>query len=152
MKKVVVSMVVALFLLGVMAVSNAVASQAEAKAMVEKAAAFVKANGKEKALAEFSNQKGQFVKGELYIFALDMKGLTLAHGGNPKLVGKDMMGLKDADGKFFIKELVEGAKTKGTGWTDYKWSNPVTKKIDDKTTYFMKVDDMVLGCGTYKGK
>lgn len=150
MKKVLVAMVVGLFLLGVMAVPYAEANQTEAKAMVEKAAAFVKANGKEKALAEFSNQKGQFVKGELYIFALDLKGLTVAHGGNPKLVGKDMMGLKDADGKLFIKEMVEGAKAKGTGWTDYKWSNPVTKKIDDKTTYFMKVDDMVLGCGTYK--
>jgi cytochrome c len=46
--------------------------------------------------------------------------------------------------------MIEDAKTKGTGWSDYKWANPVTKKIDDKTTYFMKVDDVVLGCGIYK--
>jgi cytochrome c len=122
----------------------------DAKAMVEKAASFLKSSGKEKAFAEFTDQKGQFTKGELYIFAIDSNGMTLAHGGNPKLVGKDMSGLRDSSGKFFIKDMIEGAKSKGTGWSDYKWANPVTKKIDDKTTYFMKVDDVILGCGIYK--
>ena len=122
----------------------------EAKSLVDKAVAHIKANGKDKAFAEFTNQKGQFVDRDLYIFAVDFKGLTLAHGGNAKLVGRDMLGLKDADNKFFIQNFIEVAKTKGSGWVDYKWSNPVTKKIEKKSTYVFKVDDYFLGCGIYK--
>jgi len=76
--------------------------------------------------------------------------VTIAHGGNAKLVGKDMLGLKDADGKFFIKAFIETAKSKGNGWVDYKWVNPQTNKIENKSTYVQKVDDYFLGCGIYK--
>jgi signal transduction histidine kinase len=122
----------------------------EAKGLVEKAAAYVKAEGKEKAFAEFSNPSGKFVDRDLYIFTVDFNGLTLAHGGNAKLVGKNMLELKDADGEFFIKKFIELAKTKGTGWVDYKWVNPVTKKIEPKSTYIQKMDEYFLGCGIYK--
>jgi cytochrome c len=122
----------------------------EAKSLVDKAAAYVKANGKDKSFAEFTNRQGSFVDRDLYIFAVDFKGLTIAHGGNEKLVGKDMFGLKDADGKLFIQEFIEMAKTKGSGWVDYKWVNPQTNKIENKSTYVQKVDDYFLGCGIYK--
>jgi signal transduction histidine kinase len=46
--------------------------------------------------------------------------------------------------------MIDGATAKGSGWSDYKWTNPVTKKIDPKSTYFQKVDDVILGCGVYK--
>lgn len=120
------------------------------KAMVEQAVAYLKANGKEKAFAEFTNQEGQFSKDETYIFVIDFKGLTLAHGGNPDLVGKNMGELKDSDGKFFIKDMIEGARENGSGWSNYKWPNPLTNKIEDKSSYFVKYDDVILGCGTYK--
>ena len=149
MKKVLVAIVMCMFLMGIVGEVIAAGTAAEAEAMVKKGAAYIKANGKDKALKEFTDGT-QFKKDDLYIFVLDSKGLTLAHGGNPKLVGKDMAGLKDAAGKFFIKDIVDAAKAKGTGWSDYKWTNPVTKKIEDKSTYFMMVDDMVLGCGIYK--
>ena len=122
----------------------------EAKSLVDKALAYIKTNGKDKAFAEFTNPKGQFIDRDLYIFAVDFKGLTLAHGGNAKLVGRDMLALKDADNKFFIQNFIEVAKAKGNGWVDYKWSNPVTKKIEKKSTYVVKVDDYFLGCGIYK--
>ncbi|HTY38691.1 MAG TPA: cache domain-containing protein [Bacteroidota bacterium] len=122
----------------------------EAEALVKKAVTFVKVNGKEKAFAEFSDPKGKFVSGELYIFVYDLTGKCLAHGGNAKMVGKDLIDLKDADGKSFVKERVEIAKAKGSGWQNYKWNNPVTKKIEDKTAYIEKVDDVIIGCGAYK--
>jgi cytochrome c len=122
----------------------------EAKVLVEKAAAYVKAEGKEKAFAEFSNPSGKFVDRDLYIFIVDFNGLTLAHGGNAKLVGKNMLELKDADGEFFIKKFIEVAKTKGNGWVDYKWVNPVSKKIEPKSTYIQKGDEYFFGCGIYK--
>jgi signal transduction histidine kinase len=122
----------------------------EAQAMVKKGVAFLKANGKEKTLAEVSNNKGQFVDRDLYISVYDMKGVVIAHGANAKLIGKDVVELKDADGKFFIKEILEKAKTSGNGWVDYKWTNPVTKEIQAKTVYLEKADDMVLASGFYK--
>ena len=124
----------------------------EAETLVKKAATYIEANGKEKGFAEFTDTKGKFTDRDLYIFVVDFNGLTLAHGGNSKLVGKEMSELKDADGKFFIKEFIKLAKTKGSGWVDYKWENPVTKKIEQKSTYIQRQrqEDYFLGCGIYK--
>jgi len=120
----------------------------EAKALVEKAIAFYKANGKEKALAEFSKPKGQFTKGDLYIFAYNPTGTIIAHGGDPKLVGKDFTGVQDPDGKYFAREFIKIGPE--GGWVDYKWMNYVTKKVDAKTTYLKRIDDVIIGCGAYK--
>lgn len=121
----------------------------EAVAMVKKAVAFAKANGKEKAFAEFSNPKGQFVDRDLYVMAYDMEGNNKAHGGNAKLVGKNLIEIKDADGKYIVKGLIETAK-KGGGWFDYKWPNPA-KVVEPKSTYVEKIDnDTLVGVGIYK--
>jgi cytochrome c len=122
----------------------------EAKAMVEKAVAFVKANGKDKAFAEFNNPQGQFVKGELYIYAQGLDGVILAHGANTKLIGQNHFELKDAGGKLFVQEMVQVVKTKGNGWVDYHWTHPQTKKVAPKTSYVQKMDGYFIGCGFYK--
>ncbi|MBI5387746.1 MAG: cache domain-containing protein [Verrucomicrobia bacterium] len=123
----------------------------EALALTKKAVEFWKANGKEKAVAAFSDPKGGFVAGSLYVFVNEFEGTTLAHGGNPKLVGKNMKDLKDADGKLFIQEMAEVAK-KGGGWVKYKWTNPETKKIQDKATYVQAIPEAgaYVGCGIYR--
>jgi cytochrome c len=123
---------------------------AEAEALVKKAIVFIKANGKDKAFAEFSNKNGQFVDRDLYIFVYDMNGVCLAHGQNPKMVGKDLSDLTDSGGKAFVKERIEMAKTKGKGWQSYKFSEPTTKKIEDKTAYIEKYEDVIVGSGAYK--
>jgi cytochrome c len=152
MKKTIAVIATALFalFLNTAALAAETGTADEATAMVKKAVAFLKANGKEKALAEFNNQNGQFKNRDLYIFVQDMKGKMLAHGGNDKLIGKDLIDLKDADGKFFVKNLIEVASTKGSGWVDYKWTNPSTKAIEAKSSYVEKVDDVFVGCGIYK--
>jgi cytochrome c len=123
---------------------------AEAEALVKKAVAYLKANGKDAAFAEFSNPKGKFVEGDLYIFVYDMSGKCLAHGGNARMVGKDLMDLKDADGKSFVKERVDIASSAGKGWQNYKWNNPAVNKIENKTAYVEKCDDVIVGSGAYK--
>ena len=125
-------------------------SAEEAIALVKKAAAYIKANGKEKAFAEFNNPSGSFKDRDLYIFAIDMNGVMSAHGVNPKLIGKNLAGLKDVDDKQFIKSFMDLAGSKGKGWVDYKWPNPTTKVIEAKSTYIEKADDLVIGCGIYK--
>jgi len=122
----------------------------EAVAMVKKASAFLKANGREKALAEISNPRGRFVDRDLYVTVYDMAGTCLAHGFNPKMVGKNMLDLKDPDGKPFIKERSEVARSKDQFWIDYKYINPTTKQIGNKTMYTEKVGDLLVSCGIYK--
>lgn len=129
-------------------------------AMVKKAGEYLKANGKEKVLAEINNPKGAFASGEIYLFASDYipnwdsgkdRTITLAHGANPKLVGKDMTDLKDADGNYFVKKMAEIAASKsGEGWTEYKWPNPVTKQIEPKITFTKRYEPLVFSCGVYK--
>ena len=150
MKKGLIVLVIGLFVMSVMGTALAGGSADEAKVLIEKGIAFYKAQGKEKALAEFSNPKGQFVKGDLYVFIWSSTGTVLAHGTNQKLIGKDVSGLKDADGKLFVKEGMELANSKGSGWVDYKWTNPVTKKMEAKSTFVKKVDDLYFCCGIYK--
>ena len=122
----------------------------EAVAMVKKAAAFLRANGREKAFAEINNPKGKFVDRDLYITVHDMNGNCLAHGFNQKLVGKNLLDLKDPDGKPFIKERAEQAKTRDQFWIDYKFINPATKQIGSKSMYTEKVGEMLVSCGVYK--
>ena len=126
-------------------------TSAEAEAMVKKAIAFIKTNGAEKAYDEFTNGKA-FKDRDLYIIVYDLTGKNLAQGANPKLVGKDLIGLKDADGKPLIKMFVDLAKEKGKGWVEgYKFMNPVTQKIEGKSMYLERVGDTLVGCGIYKG-
>jgi cytochrome c len=125
-------------------------SAAEAEATVKKAVAFVKANGRDKLLAEVSNPKGQFLDRDLYLSVYDMKGTVLAHGVDPSLVGKDVSALSDPDGKPFIRNILLQAKEKGKGREDYKWTNPNSKEYQAKQTYFEVVDDLIISCGYYK--
>ena len=126
-------------------------SAAEAEAMVRKAVAFIKSNGPDKAYDEFTNGKA-FKDRDLYVIVYDLSGKNLAQGANPKLVGKDLMGLKDPNGRLFIKEFVELAKEKGKGWVEgYKFLNPVSQKLEEKAMYLERVGDTLVGCGIYKG-
>ena len=104
----------------------------------------------DKLIAEVNSGKGQFIDRDLYVSVWSTKAVVMAHGTQPKLVGKDIIDLKDADGKFFMKEIVEKAAASGKGWTDYKWVNPVSKEIQLKSAYFEKMDDMIISTGFYK--
>ncbi len=122
----------------------------EAEAMAKRAVAYIKANGTEKAAEEFTNGKS-FKDRDLYIAYTELTGKVLAHGGNPKLVGKNLTGLKDSDGNPFFQMLVDLAKNKGQGWSgSYRFLNPVTQKIEAKTMYVERVADSYVGVGVYK--
>ena len=122
----------------------------EAQDLVAKAIAYYKAEGKDKAFAAINDPKGQFAKKDLYVFVFDFNTVCLAHGANKALVGKNLKELKDSNGKQFMNEMTQDAKTKGKGSVDYFWTNPTTKKIDEKTTFYTKAEDFVFACGIYK--
>ena len=118
--------------------------------ILEKGISFVKANGKLKGYAEISNKSGQFVDRDLYLVVYGLDGTVHAHGANDKMIGKNLIDLKDIDGKEFVRERVQLARSKGTFWQDYKFTNPTNKKIEPKSMYCETMDDAVLCGGVYK--
>ncbi len=126
------------------------ASKEDALAAVKKGVAFIKANGRDKGYAEVSNKQGQFIDRDLYLVVYGLDGTVRAHGANDKMVGKNLIDLKDVDGKAFVKERVDLAQAKDTFWQDYKFTNPVSKKIEPKQMYCEKLEDTVVCGGIYK--
>jgi signal transduction histidine kinase len=140
---------------GVMSVSAMAqdhGTKEEAKALANAALAHIKKVGNDQAFKDFTTDKANWSKKDLYVFAMDAKGLTLAHGANEKLVGKNMMELKDQNGKMFVREITDLAASKGEGWVDYDWAHPVTKKIEGKSTYVKRIPgfDGSVSVGTYR--
>jgi cytochrome c len=122
----------------------------EAVAMVKKAIEYIKANGNEKAFEEISNPKGKFVDRDLYVVVYDLSAKCLAHGQKKNMVGKELIDMKDTDGKEYMKERVELMKKQTTAWQDYKFMNPVSKQIEPKSMYLERSGDLIVGCGIYK--
>jgi cytochrome c len=150
MNKFLKTSIFALCALGLNATSFAAESGTidEAIALVQKAKAYIKTNGNEKAYAAFSNPKGEFIDRDLYIFVFDKKGNTLAHGGNQRLIGKNLYELKDVTGLYSTQALLDVAQ-KGGGKSNFKFLNPKTKAIEAKTGYSEMVGDVMVGSGAY---
>jgi len=123
----------------------------EVVTFVKRAVAHIAAVGEEKAFADFSVPNGEWVKGELYMFCHTLEGINVAHGGNPALVGKNVIGFKDPDGVPVNVLIFEKVKAEGKGWVEYKWPNPTTKKVEPKAIYSEKVaNKYACGSGYYK--
>jgi cytochrome c len=147
MKKIALAVAVLLPALGI---AEDYATTKDAELMVHRAVQFLKKEGREKALAAFSDPQGHFTYRDLYIMVYDMNGKCVAHGQKKERIGKNLLDDKDAGGKAFVRERIEIAKKHGKGWQDYKFQNPVTGKIELKTSYFEREGDLVVGCGAYK--
>lgn len=126
-------------------------TEKDAIAMAERGAALIKSKGKDEMMKRINAKDPDFVQGSLYVDLRDIKtGIVLAHPYNPSIVGKDLTDVPDANGKKYRREIIELAAAKGKGWVDYQYKNPTTGKIEPKTTYILRVDDVVLEAGIYK--
>jgi cytochrome c len=125
-------------------------SAREAETMVAKAVAHIQSAGAQKAYDDFTAKAAPFVDRDLYVVVYDLEGQVVAHGQNPKMVGKNLIDLRDPDGKAFVKERVDLARTKGKFWHDYKFTDPVTKKILPKSTYCERLESTAVCVGIYK--
>ncbi|HTV94623.1 MAG TPA: cache domain-containing protein [Steroidobacteraceae bacterium] len=124
-------------------------SKDEVVAVVKKAIDYYKANGREKALVEFNKRDGLFAKGEDYVDVHDMNGVCVAHPISPAKVGMNRADTTDSAGKFYVKDILEAAKQKPSGWIDYVMKNPVSGKLENKTAYWESYDGLIFKAGTY---
>ncbi|MDD4483279.1 MAG: cache domain-containing protein [Methanoregula sp.] len=121
-------------------------------AFVKEAVAYADANGKDAALAEFNRPNGSFVRGELYIYAYDFNGTTIAHPFNPEKIGVNRINETDAHGNYFIKDLRDAAEN-GSGFVEFYYINPAhNRTVEKKLGYVEKAgDSWWLGSGMYEG-
>ncbi|ACL16769.1 putative cache sensor protein [Methanosphaerula palustris E1-9c] len=127
-------------------------SNATLVAFVDEAVAYAKANGKEKALAEFNNPNGSFVRGELYIYAYDFNATTLAHPINPEKVGVNRWNETEGDVGPVLQNMSALARN-GSFYYPLTYINPAhNRTLESKLAYGEKVDDTWwLGSGIYTG-
>lgn len=123
------------------------ATLASAKALAERAAGFLAAEGAQNALPRFMNPAGGFVDGDLYVFVFDLDGRLRASGAWPETVGA-RIGIDDTGGIYArMRRLALDA---GKGWVEYSWYNPCTRKLEPKASYIVRVGDFIVGVGAYK--
>ncbi|QPF74770.1 histidine kinase [Roseateles sp. DAIF2] len=141
---------VALVVPGTAQADEAKATPEQAVAMVKKTVQAIKSQGKDPVYAEITAKSPQYIDRDLYVVVYDLEGVVKAHGANDRMVGKNLIELKDVDGKPFVKERVDLAKSKGTFWQDYKFTNPTTKKVEPKRMYCERLNDTAVCGGVYK--
>jgi cytochrome c len=122
----------------------------EAVAMVKRVQARFRADGPDATFDAVTRRDRAFNDRDLYPFVYRLDGVNVAHGARPALVGKNLINIKDPDGILLIQRMVEIARHEGSGWVDYKWPNPVTNVIEDKSSYIEKMDDYFVGVGVYR--
>ena len=131
------------------AVSGDHPSKEEVVQFVEEAIAFAKENGKEALFKDLMDANSRFKRGELYLYAYDFQCVVLAHGAKPALVGKNLSDMTDKNGLKLVQALRDAA-AKGSGWVEYYWQNPLSKEVEHKLGYVVKLDDTCwIGSGTY---
>ena len=124
----------------------------DAVALVDLGLAYLKQHGKAALIREVNHANPRFIRGTVYLALRGTDGTTLAHPINPRVVGKNMTVLPDADGKYYRKEILDIAANAGHGWVTYRYNNPATNEIEQKATYFVRSGDLLLEAGIYKGK
>lgn len=122
----------------------------EARAMVSKAAALMRELGPERAMAEINNPFGAFTYRDLYVTVYSMRGRILAHGAQPRLIGRDAWDWRDANDKFYVREIVTRARNGDTGPVHYTHVHPFSGQLRVEETWFLAVDRYVVTCGAYK--
>lgn len=125
--------------------------ESDARQTTLKAAALVKDKGVDAGRDVF-DADGEFKYGEIYVNVISDKGIRLIYPPKPAAENMDVLEAQDVDGKYLIKDIIEVAKTKGEGWTHYRWTNPATKRISEKVTYIKSVPErgVIVYVGVYK--
>ncbi|MCE2519858.1 MAG: cache domain-containing protein [Alphaproteobacteria bacterium] len=122
----------------------------EAQAMVARAIAHYDEMGAEAALARFNADPApEFLDRDLYIFVYGPEDAIVAHGVDPSLLGRTYSSFTDVDGKRFGEEMRRTASADGT-WVDYKWINPATGEVEQKSSWLVLHDGHLFGVSIYK--
>ncbi len=110
----------------------------DARELVRDAVAYYKAHGKEKTFAEINSMNERFQKKGLAVLGVDFNGTIVAAGQDQRAMGMNLLHMKDAKGKEFVKECISVARTRGDGYCDYVAPNPLTQELQERTSYYQR--------------
>lgn len=152
MKKVSFIFIFFIFLVATSVMASNLEKRRKAEFLVDTTRDYYIAHGLEKTVEEIGREDSSLKDGEFYVFLINYKtGIVTGHGASRAIIGRDFLKVKDADGKFFLQAIIDASNGNDGGWAEYKWPNPVTKKIENKFTYAIKLDDTYLiGSGYYE--
>jgi methyl-accepting chemotaxis protein len=124
----------------------------EAHALVHRAAALVQESGLAAAARRFHDPAGGYRDRDQYIFVFDRQGVYQVFGSSPERVGHTVHSVPGLDGDLVLREFFAAAQ-RGGDWVDYEVVNPVTKVVDEKTSFILPLgQNQVIGCGVFKPK
>src|SRR6218665_2708394 len=85
-----------------------------------------------------------------YFFVYDLDGRVLMHSRQPELLGRDLWGLRDAQGRPTIQHLIGQARA-GGGFVDYLWRKPSSEQMVPKLGYVVAMErwHWMVGTGVY---
>ncbi len=129
------------------------ATRQECVKMAKAAGEMLLKKGQEATFEKINDPSGPFVWKDTYVFCMTIESGTMkAHPLKPRLIGKNLKGIKDMNGVMFVLDYINKANTHGEGWTDYMWPKPGEKKPSNKTTYTYKVPgmDYMMAAGIYQ--
>jgi cytochrome c len=142
-----------LFMLGAPPAAAAARCQAaglgEAKTMAIQAAELLVKDGPEVAFRRFSDPADSFIDRDLYVFVLDMAGRIWFNAAFPTPPGRNILGSRDPNGRFFVKDMIKVAETNGEGWVEYEWVSPCTGEMTPKSAYVVRVGPLLVAVGAY---
>ena len=117
---------------------------AEAKAMLDKAVAAVKAD-KAKAIEMFNKGEGGFKDRDLQPFCFNISDGKLVAATVASALNTDVRALKDKTGKVFGEDVYKAAEDGKINEVSYMFPRPGETEPAPKTSFVTKVGD--LGCG-----
>ena len=147
----VLTVIISFALLSVPSYATPFGTADEAVAMVKRVQVRFLRDGPEKTFAAVTAQDPAFRDRDLYVYIMNYDCVIQAHAARKELVGKSLWDFRDQDGIYPARNTVETARTKGSGWIDYRWTNPKTGQVEAKSTYVEKLGDRyAIGVGIYK--
>lgn len=146
---------IAIVIFSVAAEAEDLATKEECKQKCSEVVKLIQSNGPEEAIKQVNDVKGQFVWKDTYVYIMNLEATIIAHGPQPKFIGKNLMGLKDPITKTpFYPAVFEKIKLEksASGWFDYHWGKPDAEGVYKKSCYFERVGDLVVFAGIYGEK
>jgi methyl-accepting chemotaxis protein len=86
-----------------------------------------------------------------YFWINDLSGRMVMHPFAKKLLGQDLMEMKDPNGKAFFAEMIAIVKRDGAGFVDYMWPKPGNEEPVAKISYVKGFApwNLLVGSGIY---
>ena len=129
-------------------------TEADAKALLDRAAGFLRQHGAAAAPEAFARRDGALIDRDLYPTLIHRDGTLVAHGWTPALNGASVLDLKDVNGRPFIREALALVADHGGGAVSYAWTDPLSGQIAPKTMHVRRIElegePYMLSVGVYR--